>query len=612
MHIEDAIFHKVGKPARYCGGEWNSLVKDWDAVSLKVALAFPDIYEVGMSNMAIPILYEALNAMPDVLAERVFAPWPDMEQQLRQANLPLYSLETRHPVGQFDIVGFSLGYELSYTTVLNMLDLSGIPVFRRERQKGCPLVIAGGSCAMNPEPLADFIDAFFIGEAEDAMQQLVSTWQQHKDDRNGLLRQLCGVPGFYVPGFYSSTYSDDGKFAALGPTDARAPEVIERVVARQLRPVVRPVIPHIEVIHDRAAVEIQRGCSRGCRFCQAGMLYRPVRELPESQVVEAVDCLLQSCGYSALSLVSLSSGDYSNISHLVSSIVSKHSDQGVTISLPSLRLDRSSVDLIDSLPAGRKTTLTFAPEAGSERLRRAINKWISHEAMMDAFAAAFQKDWTNLKLYFMIGLPTESMDDVAAIAGLIESIGKLGKQVRGRPPRIRVSVSTFVPKPHTPCQWAPQDIQAVLAEKHGLLQTQLRRSNVQLSWHDPNTSLLEAVLARGDRRLGPVIYSVWKRGGKLEAWSEFFDFNRWQQAFEECGVNPSDYAHRTRDPQECLPWSMISAGVSSSFLRQECEKMLHDELTADCRHNDCNLCGLQGRHQRCRDKAQGLQGLTPI
>jgi radical SAM family uncharacterized protein len=610
--IEHSLFHKVTKPARYTGGEWNSMPKDWDAVAVKVALAFPDIYEVGMSNMAIPILYELLNAMPGVLAERTYAPWPDMEDQLRQQNLRLYSLETRHPLHQFDIIGFSLGYELSCTTVLNMLDLSGIPVFSRDRDDKCPLVIAGGSCAMNPEPMSDFIDAFFVGEAEDAMPGIINTWHKYKHDKSVLLQQLCRLPGIYVPRFYSPAYLADGTLDSVTPTDMNAPDNIQRVIASELKPVIRPVVPYIEVIHDRAAVEIQRGCSRGCRFCQAGVLYRPVRELPEEKVLESVDCLLKNCGYNTLSLVSLNSGDYSGINHLVGSITNRYADDGITVSLPSLRLDKTSIDLIESLPSGRKTTLTFAPEAGSERMRKAINKYIPQEAMMEAFSAAFQKDWMNLKLYFMVGLPTETADDVAAIASLVDTVCRLGKGIRGRPPRVRVSVSSFVPKPHTPCQWSAQDREEALNQKHNMLQNQMKRGNIQLSWHDPRTSLLEAVLSRGDRRLGPVIYTAWKKGCRLDTWSEFHDFSKWQQAFDECGVDPSFYAHRDRDPEEVLPWQHISSGISTAFLKRERQSMFSLDLTPDCRHHDCNLCGMQGLFPTCRAKAQKLNGTKGI
>ena len=607
LRIDDSILQKVAKPARYTGGEWNTVKKEWDSASVRVALAFPDIYEVGMSNLAIPILYELLNNMKGVLAERVYAPWVDMEELLRQHNIPLNSLESQRPLRQFDIVGFSLGYELSYTTVLNMLDLAGIPLFSRDRDKSDPLIIAGGSCVLNPEPMADFFDAFFIGEAEDSLPSLVHILRSHRENRAKLLQHLAQIPGLYVPQLYSTHHNADGTLASIKTTSDNAPVRIDRVIAINLTPVVRPVMPYVEVIHDRGAVEIQRGCSRGCRFCQAGMLYRPVRELPEPAVLEAVDCLLKNCGYSTISLVSLSSGDYSNISHLVDTLAHKYGSDGITISLPSLRLDKSSIELIESLPAGRKTTLTFAPEAGSDRLRMAINKAIPEESMTEAFTAAFEKDWMNLKLYFMVGLPTETMDDVKAITDLVGSIYRLGKNIRGRPPRVRVSVSSFIPKPHTPCQWAAQDNGEKLNSKHAFLRQNLRRGGAHLSWHDPNISLLEAVLARGDRRLVGVIYTAWKKGCRLDTWSELFDFQKWQQAFEECGIDPSFYAHRERPLDELLPWQHIQTGVSTDFLKAEQCKLITGDVTADCRHSSCNLCGLQKKQASCKIKAAQLK-----
>ena len=610
--MNNALLNNVARPARYTGGEWNSVQKKWDDIKVKVALAFPDVYEVGMSNMAIPILYELLNEIPDVLAERVFAPWPDMEEQLRQHGERLYSLETHHPLHQFDIIGFSLGYELCYTTVLNMLDLAGLPVFAGERRGVCPLIIAGGSCAMNPEPMSDFIDVFFAGEAEDAINEIINTWRKYRYDRGELLRKLSLCRGIYVPSFYSPVYNLDGTIRDITRVENNAPETVERVIAAELKPATKPVVPYIEVIHDRAAVEIQRGCSRGCRFCQAGILYRPVRELSEDRVLNTIDCLLANTGHSTLSLVSLSSGDHSSIGSIVRTISSKYAKSGVTVSLPSLRLDKTSIDLIEALPSGRKTTLTFAPEAGSERMRRAINKWIPHQSMMDTFASAFEKDWMNLKLYFMIGLPSETLDDVAAIATLVNDICKLGKYTRGRLPRVRVSVSSFVPKPHTPCQWSSQDGEESLTVKHNLLRNQLKRGNVQLSWNDPRTSLLEAVLSRGNRRLGKVIYTAWRKGCRLDTWSEYLDHCKWQQAFDECGINPSFYAHRERDVEEILPWQRISPVVSGAYLINERKRIFSGDLTGDCRNHDCNLCGVQSRCADCRQKAQNLSETRKI
>jgi len=413
----DDILYEVSKPARYSGGEWNSVVKDWQIIPIRIALAFPDVYEVGMSNLALPILYKILNDQPDALTERVYAPWVDMEALLRQHNIPLFSLETRHPLEDFDIIGFSLGYELTYTNVLNMLDLAKIPLFSHQRNDSHPLVIAGGSCALNPEPMADFIDLFVIGEAEETILKLLEVYRASKDiNKEHVLKQAAKLPGVYAPSLYEVAYHKDGTFASIKPNVPEARLPIERQIIDELpQPVTRPVVPHIKIVHDRGAVEIQRGCSRGCRFCQAGMIYRPVRELPEQQVIEGVAELISNCGYNEVSLVSLSTGDYHNISELIGQLSRKYYHDNLTLSVPSLRLDASSIDLVESLPYRRKTTLTFAPEAGTERLRQVINKHIPEEAMLNTFTAAFEKGWLNLKLYFMVGLPTETIDDIKGI-----------------------------------------------------------------------------------------------------------------------------------------------------------------------------------------------------
>jgi len=603
MNNLNDILHDVSKPARYTGGEWNSIVKDWQATPVRIVLAFPDVYEVGMSNLALPILYKILNDQPDVLAERVYAPWIDMETLLRKHNIPLFSLETKHPLTDFDIIGFSLGYELTYTNILNMLDLAKIPLFSHQRKDSQPLIIAGGSCALNPEPMADFTDLFVIGEAEEAILKLLEAFRAYKDNKRQLFREASALPGVYVPSLYEVTYNKDGSFAGITPKVPEARLPIERqIVARLPQPVTKPVIPYIKVIHDRGAVEIQRGCSRGCRFCQAGIIYRPVRELPESEVIETVAALVSNCGYNEVSLVSLSTGDYHNISGLIGQLSRKYYQDNLTLSLPSLRLDTSSIDLVESLPYRRKTTLTFAPEAGTERLRHVINKTISEEEMLDTFAAAFEKGWLNLKLYFMVGLPTETIDDVKGIVDLVTKTCQLGRNARSNSPRLRVSVATFVPKPHTPCQWLAQDTEEQLTSKHELLKQGLRRAGAHLSWQDTKTSQLEAVLSRGDRRLGKVIHKAWELGSRFDAWHECFNYDNWLRAFHESRLDPSSYANRERPVDEALPWQHVDTGVTPNFLKKEYQDMWQGKETPDCRYGPCNACGLQLRHTDCQQK----------
>ncbi len=604
----EQLLYQVTKPARYTGGEWNSVVKNWQKTRIRIALAFPDVYEIGMSNLAMPILYRIWNSQPDVLAERVYAPWVDLEALLRQHHIPLFSLESKRPLKDFDVIGFSLGYELCYTNVVNMLDLAGIPPFSRQRDDSHPLIIAGGSCALNPEPVADFFDLFVIGEGEDLAVKLVEVFRAYRDNKAALLRQAARLPGIYVPGLYHAEYREDGAFASLTPAAAEAKSKIERQIVTPLSyPVTNPVVPYIETVHDRGAIEIQRGCSRGCRFCQAGMIYRPVRELPQQAVISSVDDIIQSCGYNEVSLVSLSTGDYHHINELVARLSHKYYHANLSVSLPSLRLDTSSIDLIEALPRKRKTTLTFAPEAGSERLRQAINKVVSDELILNTLAAAFEKGWMNIKLYFMIGLPTETLDDVKSIVELISKIGKAGKRAGNRSPRLRVSVSTFVPKPHTPCQWSTQEAEATLSVKQELLKQGLRRAGAHLSWQDPKISLLEATFSRGDRRLGNVIYKAWETGCKFDTWTEHFNYQSWLQAFRENGLDPAFYAHRERPLDEPLPWQHIDIGVSPTFLQKEYHNIAQEKATPDCRYASCSACGLHHSQPACQQLLQSRQ-----
>ncbi len=592
----ERILLRVSKPGRYVGGELNQVVKPWDSVHTRVALVFPDVYDIGLPNLGIAILYDGLNKRADVLAERAYAPWTDMEAEMRAQNLPLYTLESKHALVDFDILGFTLPYESLYTNALNILDLAGIPLHSMDRTEQHPLVIAGGHAAYNPEPMSRFIDAYAVGEGEEVIHEIVDAHQRWKATgapREALLRALARIPGVYVPSLYAVSYNPDGTVQAVTPLAEEAClPVVKRVVATLPPPVTKFLVPSIDVVHNRVAVEIMRGCTRGCRFCQAGMVMRPVRERPVEEVVNAVEDALNSTGYEEIALLSLSSSDYANISELVQAITDRFAGRHVKVSLPSLRIESFSVNLMDQLkdlrPGGG---FTLAPEAASERMRTTINKPISTDALLATVREIFGHGWTTVKLYFMIGHPSETIEDVEAIIDLCHKVLKEGRRLVGGRAKVHAGVSTFIPKPHTPFQWVPVDSVDQIRAKQDLLKRSLRGTGFKLTWVDPQITLHEAWLSRGDRRTGEVILRAWQKGSKFDAWQEGFKPNLWFESFAECGIDPNFYSHRERALDEVLPWSHISTAVRPNFLQQEYSNGQEGITRGDCR-NQCFACGI--------------------
>jgi len=604
--VLDSILSGVQKPGRYTGGEYNSVVKDWDATGVKVALAFPDIYDLGMSNLGLAILYDILNKEEDILAERVYAPWPDMETALRQAGLPLYSLETYHALSDFDLVGITLPYEQLYTNVLTLLDLGGMPLLSEARDERYPLVMAGGSAVFNPEPMADFIDFFVIGEGEQVILEIVEAYREVRDaGRETQLRRMAQVPGIYVPRFYAPAYFEDGTLSQITPRVGEAePRIVKRITPVMPPPVTRFIVPFVDVVFNRASIEIQRGCTRGCRFCQAGMIFRPVRERSMQEIIDTVDAIVRETGYAEISLLSLSSTDYTAVGPLVKELSERYRDRNLSLSLPSSRVESVSVDLVDMLAQGRKTGFTFAPEAATDRMRDVINKSIPTEELLEVADMVYGRGWRLIKLYFMIGQPTETEEDVRAIARLAKRVLDVGRRHHGGKAQVRVGVSTFVPKPHTPFQWAGLDDLDTVRRKQNILKEEFRRAKgIIFNWNQPEESLLEASLGRGDRRVGQAIMRAWQKGCKFDAWHEHFHPDLWRQAFEEAGLDQHWYASRPRLADEVFPWDPIDAGVQKRWLLMDWVSAQKGETKIDCREH-CFNCGILTAFK-------GLRALSP-
>lgn len=602
MDIKKILFEElldnVEKPGRYTGKEFNEIVKEGDMSTVKIALAFPDLYEIGMSYLGFKILYEIINKIDGALAERVFSPAVDMEKLLRERKLPIFSLETYRPLNTFDIVGFTIQHELSYSNILNLLELGQIPLRSEERKEDAPLIIAGGPGTFNAEPLSAFIDLFVIGEGEEIVGEIIEVykrWKDKKQSRAKLLEELAHLKGIYVPSFYKVTYLKDGRVESVTPKKETYHSVIKKRIISNFDQVpypLFPVVPNIDVVHDRITLEIFRGCTQGCRFCQAGMIYRPVREKSVNTLLELAEKILSHTGYEEISLSSLSSSDYSEIERLITLLVDRFKEKGVGVSLPSLRIDSFSVALAQQVQRVRKTGITLAPEVGTQRLRDVINKNVQEEDLYSSIEAAFKGGWRKIKLYFMVGLPTETEEDVEGIVRLVSKVDRMGKEITGRKISINISVSAFVPKPHTPFQWEAQEERDILSKKIRYLKNRLNWRNISFSYPDINRIYLEAVFARGDRRLGEVLERAHYLGCKFDAWREHFNFEAWQQAFNESGLNMEFYANRVRQEDEILPWDHISCGVKKKYLLEEKKKALKGETTPDCRFENCTECGV--------------------
>lgn len=597
---KDKILMRVQKPTRYTGGELNSVMKDKEAVGCRFGFCFPDIYEIGMSHLGMKILYHGLNKREDTWCERVFAPWTDMEEEMRKADIPLFALESGDAVKDFDMLGFSLSYELSYSNVINMLDLAKIPVLAKDRDDDAPIICAGGLCTYNAEPIAEVFDFMMLGEGEEILDLVVSeyiNWKKSgKKNKKDYLKAIARLEGVYVPSFYDVSYNTDGTVSAINPNTPEAKPVVKKRIMADFDSAYTPkevIVPFGEVVHDRVMLEVFRGCIRGCRFCEAGYAYRPVRERKASNLIDIADKLLASSGYDEISLSSLSTSDYTELKELTDGLLCLTEEKKIGLSLPSLRIDNFSLDLMKKVQKVRKSGITFAPEAGTQRLRDVINKNITEDSILKSTRMLFEGGWTNVKLYFMIGLPTETDTDVEGIAELskkvLEEYFAIPKEKRAKNINITTSTSSFIPKPFTPFQWAKQDSRAEIVRKQDILKASITNRKIRYNWHDNRTSYLEGVFARGDRRLLPVILEAVRSGCRLDSWDEEFRFDKWMEAFSKLGVDP-DWYLRERSYDEVLPWDHISIGITKDFFMRENEKAKRGETTPNCREK-CAGCG---------------------
>ena len=606
LALSDEILMKVDKAARYIGGEVNSVMKDKNAVDIRFAMCFPDVYEIGMSNLGMMILYNMFNQREDVWCERLFSPWPDLDKVMREKKIPLFALESQEPIRDFDFLGITIGYEMCYTNILQVLDLSGIPLKSADRGEDFPIVIGGGACAYNPEPLAPFFDMFYIGEGETVYDALFDAYKANKKaggSRRDFLLAAAKIPGIYVPSLYEVTYKEDGTIASFAPTADGVPEKVQKQLIidmeKEYRAVEAPVVSHIKATQDRVTLEIQRGCIRGCRFCQAGMIYRPTRERDVETLKESARIMLKNTGHEEISLSSLSSSDYSQLKELVNFLIEEFHGKAVNISLPSLRIDAFALDVMSKVQDVKKSSLTFAPEAGSQRLRDVINKGLTEEVILHGAGEAFKGGWNQVKLYFMLGLPTETEEDMKGIAHLAQKIAEtyyeeVPKEQRKGKVQVNVSTSFFVPKPFTPFQWAGMYREEDFVEKAKVVKNEIRaqvnQKSIRYSWHEPDVTILEGFLARGDRRCAQVILKAYEKGAIYDAWSESFDYHIWKEAFAETNTDIDFYTLRERSTEEILPWDFIDAGVTKKFLIHEWEQAKKETVTPNCRQK-CSGCG---------------------